>query len=223
MQHILVVEDDYELNQAICYSLKKAGYGVNGVAFIEKGKQIFEKYRKAYFGREGNIFEQIDETLEKWEFKYELYVLLKAIYTYYIEEVNGEFADKIYGMLRNGKLINCKEHPIELIYRYMGLILYEYNKKRGVSSVDEYVKDAFVNAVTCMEPAQIDMKQDLTIIMCISYHSMWKFNCMTGQESRNEELIELLQEHCRRSGWEELLEKLQQVQDLDQIFEYEYS
>ena len=61
----------------------------------EKGKQIFEKYRKAYFGREGNIFEQIDETLEKWEFKYELYVLLKAIYTYYIEEVNGEFADKI--------------------------------------------------------------------------------------------------------------------------------
>ena len=189
----------------------------------EKGKQIFEKYRKAYFGREGNIFEQIDETLEKWEFKYELYVLLKAIYTYYIEEVNGEFAEKIYGMLRNEKLINCKEHPIELIYRYMGLILYEYNKKRCVSSVDEYVKDAFVNAVTCMEPAQIDMEKDLTIIMCISYHSMWKFNCMTGQESRNEELIELLQEHCRRSGWEELLEKLQQVQDLDQIFEYEYS
>ena len=189
----------------------------------EIGKQIFEKYRKAYFGREGNIFEQIDETLEKWEFKYELYVLLKAIYTYYIEEVNGEFAEKIYGMLRNEKLINCKEHPIELIYRYMGLILYEYNKKRCVSSVDEYVKDAFVNAVTCMEPAQIDMEKDLTIIMCISYHSMWKFNCMTGQESRNEELIELLQEHCRRSGWEELLEKLQQVQDLDQIFEYEYS
>ena len=189
----------------------------------EKGKQIFEKYRKAYFGREGNIFEQIDETLEKCEFKYELYVLLKAIYTYYIEEVNGEFAEKIYGMLRNGKLINCKEHPIELIYRYMGLILYEYNKKRDISSVDEYVKETFVNAITCMEPAQIDMEKDLTIIMCISYHSMWKFNCMTGQESRNEELIELLQEHCRRSGWEELLEKLQQVQDLDQIFEYEYS
>ena len=149
--------------------------------------------------------EQIDETLGKWKFRYKLYVLLKAIYTYYTEEVNGKFAEKIYEMLTNRKLLNCKEHPIELIYRYMGLILYEYNKKRDVSPVDEYVKDAFVNAVTCMEPAQIDMKQDLTIIMCISYHSMWKFNCMTGQESRNEELIELLQEHCRRSGWEELL------------------
>ena len=189
----------------------------------EKGKQIFEKYRKAYFGREGNIFEQIDETLEKWEFKYELYVLLKAIYTYYIEEVNEEFAEKIYGMLTNRKLLNCKEHPIELIYRYMGLILYEYNKKKGTSPVDEYVKDAFVNAVTCMEPAQIDMEKDLTIIMCISYHSMWKFNCITGQENRNEELIEFLQEHCRRSGWKELREKLQQVQNLDKVFEYEYS
>ena len=189
----------------------------------EKGKQIFEKYQKAYFEREGNILEQIDETLEKWEFKYELYVLLKAIYTYYIEEVNEEFAEKIYGMLTNRKLLNCKEHPIELIYRYMGLILYEYNKKKGVSPVDEYVKDAFVNAVTCMEPAQIDMEKDLTIIMCISYHSMWKFNCITGQENRNEELIELLQEHCRRSGWEELREKLQQVQNLDKVFEYEYS
>ena len=189
----------------------------------EKGKQIFEKYQKAYFEREGNILEQIDETLEKWEFKYELYVLLKAIYTYYIEEVNEEFAEKIYGMLTNRKLLNCKEHPIELIYRYMGLILYEYNKKKGVSPVDEYVKDAFVNAVTCMEPAQIDMEKDLTIIMCISYHSMWKFNCITGQENRNEELIEFLQEHCRRSGWKELREKLQQVQNLDKVFEYEYS
>ena len=105
----------------------------------------------------------------------------------------------------------------------MGLILYEYNKGKGVSPVDEYVKDAFGNAVTCMKPAQIDMEKDLTIIMCISYHSMWEFNCITGQGNRNEELIELLQEHCQRSEWKELREKLQQVQDLDQVFEYEYS
>lgn len=26
MQNILVVEDDHDLNQAICYSLKKSGY-----------------------------------------------------------------------------------------------------------------------------------------------------------------------------------------------------
>ena len=43
MQNILVVEDDYDLNQAICYSLKKSGYGVYGVTFMEKGKQLFSK------------------------------------------------------------------------------------------------------------------------------------------------------------------------------------
>ena len=30
MQYILVVEDDFDLNQAICYFLKKSGYGVYG-------------------------------------------------------------------------------------------------------------------------------------------------------------------------------------------------
>ena len=30
MQNILVVEDDHDLNQAICYSLKKSGYGTYG-------------------------------------------------------------------------------------------------------------------------------------------------------------------------------------------------
>ena len=43
MQNILVVEDDYDLNKAICYCLKKSEYGVYGVAFMEKGKQIFSE------------------------------------------------------------------------------------------------------------------------------------------------------------------------------------
>ena len=43
MQNILVVEDDYDLNQAICYCLKKSGYGVYGVTFMEKGKQMLSE------------------------------------------------------------------------------------------------------------------------------------------------------------------------------------
>ena len=41
MQNILVVEDDHDLKQANCYSLKKSGYGVYDAAFIEKAKKIF--------------------------------------------------------------------------------------------------------------------------------------------------------------------------------------
>lgn len=43
MQNILVVEDDYDLNQSICFSLKKSGYGVYGAALMEEGKQILVK------------------------------------------------------------------------------------------------------------------------------------------------------------------------------------
>ena len=43
MQNILVVEDDYDLNKAICYCLKKSGYGVYGVVFMEKGKQMLSE------------------------------------------------------------------------------------------------------------------------------------------------------------------------------------
>ena len=38
MQNILVVEDDYDLNQAICYCLKKSGYGVYGLLWRKESK-----------------------------------------------------------------------------------------------------------------------------------------------------------------------------------------
>ena len=41
MHNILVVEDDRDLNQAICYSLKKSKYEVFSVSIMEEGKQIF--------------------------------------------------------------------------------------------------------------------------------------------------------------------------------------
>ena len=45
MQNILVVEDDHDLNQAICYSLKKSGYGTNGAESAESGRTEFLRNR----------------------------------------------------------------------------------------------------------------------------------------------------------------------------------
>ena len=39
MQNILVVEDDHDLNQAICYSLKKSGYGTYGADLLRADGQ----------------------------------------------------------------------------------------------------------------------------------------------------------------------------------------
>lgn len=43
MQNILVVEDDHDLNQAICFSLKKSGYEAFGVSSIKQGKMAFSQ------------------------------------------------------------------------------------------------------------------------------------------------------------------------------------
>ena len=43
MQHILVVEDDHDLNQAICFSLRKSGYEVFGVSSVKQGKMVFNQ------------------------------------------------------------------------------------------------------------------------------------------------------------------------------------
>lgn len=43
MQNILVVEDDHDLNQAICFSLKKSGYEAFGVYSIKQGKMAFNQ------------------------------------------------------------------------------------------------------------------------------------------------------------------------------------
>ena len=39
------MQDDYDLNQAICFSLKKSGYGVLGAAFMEKGLHQSGRHR----------------------------------------------------------------------------------------------------------------------------------------------------------------------------------
>ena len=36
MHNILVVEDDSDLNQAVCYALQKAGYGVEVRKVLQK-------------------------------------------------------------------------------------------------------------------------------------------------------------------------------------------
>lgn len=41
MQNLLVVEDDRDLNRAVSYALRKAGYGVCSAAFMEEAKRIF--------------------------------------------------------------------------------------------------------------------------------------------------------------------------------------
>lgn len=43
MQNILLVEDDYELNQAVCYALGKADYHVKSAFSMEEAKKHYSE------------------------------------------------------------------------------------------------------------------------------------------------------------------------------------
>ena len=43
MQKILVVEDDWEMNQGICYILREEGYDALSAHSIKEGKEAYEQ------------------------------------------------------------------------------------------------------------------------------------------------------------------------------------
>ena len=43
MQRILVVEDDWEMNQGICFVLEENGYGTESAHSIEEGRKKYEE------------------------------------------------------------------------------------------------------------------------------------------------------------------------------------
>ena len=44
MQRILIVEDDWEMNQGICYILREEGYDTVSAHSIAEGKEVYETY-----------------------------------------------------------------------------------------------------------------------------------------------------------------------------------
>ena len=44
MQNILVVEDDRELNEALCYALEKQGYHTSAAFSIQEAKETYQSF-----------------------------------------------------------------------------------------------------------------------------------------------------------------------------------
>ena len=59
--------------------------------------------------------------------------------------------------------------------------------------------------------------------MCITYQTMWIYNELTEQHKENEELLEIMQEHCQKSKWDKLYKTLVNRKNIKEMFIYEYS
>ncbi len=196
-----------------------------------KDKQLYENYvgeiikldkDYRYFHEYKNVKEGLsrilkDEKILKDGFeKYALLVFLKGIYTFYIEDVTKECQNKLLQLLKDERLKKLGTHPVNLICRYIGLILYE-------SKADlEFVEDALFQSMTCLEIGKVDLQKPLNIMMCMTYHTMWLYNEITEQEEENEELLEIMKEHCKISGWDKLYEALEEKESIKEVFRYEH-
>ncbi len=190
-----------------------------------KDKQLYENYvseiikldkTNRYFHEYKNVKEGLSKILNDGFERYSLLVFLKGIYTFYLKDVTKECQSKLIQLLKNEEIKKLGTHPVNLIYRYIGLILYE-------SKADlEFVEDALFQSMTCVEIGKIDLQKPLNIMMCMTYHTMWLYNEITEQEEENEELLEIIKEHCKISGWDKLYEALEENGSIKKVFRYEH-
>ncbi len=192
---------------------------------IEGVKIVYDRYVK-------EICENINENKGKCiSILYKMYALVKGIYTFYMEEMTSEFAKNIYNFVCNEDIVKLGEHPLQLVYKYDGLILEAYYKNKNLLSEHlEEVNDAFMKSLSCIRDGVIDMRKPLNIFMLITYQTMATYNILTSQEKENEELLECMMDHVNmeETKWVELREKLnsiktEETRDLVSILCFEYN
>lgn len=112
----------------------------------QRNKKGYEKVAKDYFGS-NNIDEQLSTFDKETMNAFALFVYLKALYTFYLDDINTNTIDNLITFIDEQKSDN--DHPWELIYNYAYKIAYvclKEDKKRQ----DKFYK----KARTCVKPPE---------------------------------------------------------------------
>lgn len=210
MSHILhyaVEKKDFELFKT--YAEKY--FNNDTKKYFSKGDNGFKCIESVYDDCVKKIGENISTGKNNNSLLYELYIIVKAIYIFYKNSINDELVKSLFELIRNKDIEKIADHPLQLIYKYAGLIFYEYyNSKARVSNCIDEVNNVFMKSMCCIENAVIDLDLPLNILMLMTYQTMEVYNRITGQTEENEELLVLLKEHAKNSGWKELESRLEQ-------------
>ena len=174
--------------------------------FIEAGKkQKFTEAAKKYFGNREKIEEWLDYLIHEGargkeallSLKFALYVYVKGIYKFYLDEVikNDSLSEKLLNIEKTIGASGVKEsrimngHPWEIIYKYLAMI--------ARARKEDY------KANTYMEKASRILDEDgnspeglLQAIICFG-----KYEYANTALRKNHENIRLLQKQC----WNEIL------------------
>ena len=149
---------------------------------------------------------------------YGLFALIKGVYAFYMDSLSKETAELLRELGRERLPAENASDPIELIYKYIGLIEFQL-----AGEVTEFVTFMFDRSVECVPEGIIESKKLLNIYMLITYQTRFVYFELTEDEAANNELYALLREQAVRDGWYELIKKLDSGVILSELMCWEYA
>lgn len=108
-------------------------------------QEKYEKISKEYFGENEGLSEQLEYLIREGKKKeakisilFALYVYIKALYAFYLDNIKGELYRKIKKIDKKLPL-ELDGHPIELINKYRALILWKKGDKDDANQLVERI------------------------------------------------------------------------------------
>ena len=162
----------------------------------------YEKYAFQYFGGHDNVWEQFgylkdmtDDEQKVQSFKFAFYVYIKALYRFYVDELNSEKRRNLLSWIQNlhkgNKAEHVNGHPWELIYKYFALLAVKFNKNE---LAEEFIQ--LTQTIVQERAAAID---NIIAGGLVEYHTL------VGDKELAEQSKELFTNDLIRDNYKELL------------------
>lgn len=125
-------------------------------------RESYGRYASIYFGGHDDVWDQFkylkdmtEDEQKQQSFKFAFYVYIKALYTFYLDQLNSEKRRDLFKWVQNlpksSKSEHLNGHPWELIYKYFALIAFKYKKQE---LADEFIQ--FTQTIVQERAAAID-------------------------------------------------------------------
>ena len=181
------------------------------------------------FGGHASFADCLEDILANKEIRFTLHVFLKGIYHLFFFQVDEDFDEALLRLINDPRLRTTNSMPVELVYRYIGCILWKRMEslKETMTEAKEKLyrgaKLAFALALQGVPGAVINPDENLTLRMCISYQTKAIYQELSGaEEEEKNTLREHFLTHADRSGLRELARAVREGRKLSRLLVFEY-
>ena len=192
------------------------------IAVETNDKRVFEKYAPEYF-ENCSAAEWLDRNLkESVDDLFKLHLCLRSLY-YLYKESNGEELSNKLSQLLDLLIRSDSDFPVELVYKYIGLLLYENSNEitRNVQKAFQHALKSIGNKTTDIKSFDKSVSLNISEIMAYQIWAIYNEKCRK-QSDTHKEMKELIK-RCHANGWNELHDRLIGGLPMTELLGYEYS